>query len=135
MAEARGIPTRCDFFGRELAQELIAEGLRPDVVHANNVLAHVPDLNGFVAGIAELLGAGGGRGVIEVPYVKDLLDGVEFDTIYHEHLCYFSLTALDELFPRHGLVVEASSGSRSTAARCACSRPGRIAERPGPSSC
>ena len=105
-AEARGIPTRCAFFGRELAQELIAEGLRPDLLHANNVLAHVPDLNGFVAGIAELLGAGGGRGVIEVPYVKDLLDGVEFDTIYHEHLCYFSLTALGELFTRHGLVVE-----------------------------
>ena len=105
-AEARGIPTRCAFFGRELAQELVAEGLRPDLLHANNVLAHVPDLNGFVAGISELLGAGGGRGVIEVPYVKDLLDGVEFDTIYHEHLCYFSLTALDELFARHGLVVE-----------------------------
>ena len=106
-AEARGIPTRCAFFGRELAQELVAEGLRPDLLHANNVLAHVPDLNGFVAGIAELLGAGGGRGVIEVPYVKDLLDGVEFDTIYHEHLCYFSLTALGGLFTRHGLVVEA----------------------------
>jgi hypothetical protein len=106
-AEARGIPTRCAFFGRELARELIAEGLRPDLLHANNVLAHVPDLNGFVAGISELLSAGDGRGVIEVPYVKDLLDGVEFDTIYHEHLCYFSLTALDQLFTRHGLVVEA----------------------------
>lgn len=106
-AEARGIPTRCAFFGHELARELVAEGIRPEILHANNVLAHVPDLNGFVAGIAELLGADGGRGVIEVPYVKDLLDGVEFDTIYHEHLCYFSLTALDALFRRHGLVVEA----------------------------
>lgn len=106
-AEARGIPTRCAFFGRELARELVAEGIQPDLLHANNVLAHVPDLNGFVAGIAELLHAGCGRGVIEVPYVKDLLDGVEFDTIYHEHLCYFSLTALDGLFRRHGLVIEA----------------------------
>jgi hypothetical protein len=105
-AQERGIPTRCAFFGRELAGELVAEGLRPDLLHANNVLAHVPDLNGFVAGIAELLGAGGGRGVIEVPYVTELLAGVEFDTIYHEHLCYFSLTALERLFTRHGLVVE-----------------------------
>lgn len=105
-AEACGIPTRCAFFGRELARGMVADGLRPDLVHANNVLAHVPDLNGFVAGIAELVGAGGGRGVIEVPYVKDLLDGVEFDTIYHEHLCYYSLTALDRLFERHALVIE-----------------------------
>jgi SAM-dependent methyltransferase len=106
VAEARGIPTRCAFFGHELARELVAEGLRPTIVHANNVLAHVPDLNGFVAGIAELLRAGRGQAVIEVPYVKDLLDGVEFDTIYHEHLCYYSLTALERLFRRHGLVIE-----------------------------
>ena len=122
--------------GASSPSELVAEGSRPDLLHANNVLAHVPDLNGFVAGIAELLGADGGRGVIEVPYVKDLLDGVEFDTIYHEHLCYFSLTALDELFARHGLVVEASSGSRSTAARCASSSPPRRSpSRPRRSSC
>jgi hypothetical protein len=106
VAEARGIPTRCAFFGHELARELVAENLRPTIVHANNVLAHVPDLNGFVAGIAELLRAGRGQAVIEVPYVKDLLDGVEFDTIYHEHLCYYSLTALERLFRRHGLVIE-----------------------------
>jgi hypothetical protein len=105
-AEERGIPTRCAFFGHELARELVAEGVRPDLLHAHNVLAHVPDLNGFVAGIAELLNAGGGPAVIEAPYVKDLLDGVEFDTIYHEHLCYYSLTALDRLFGRHGLVIE-----------------------------
>jgi predicted TPR repeat methyltransferase len=105
VAEERGIPTRCAFFGRELAGQLVAEGIRPDLMHAHNVLAHVPDLNGFVAGIAELLGTHG-HGVIEVPYVKDLLDGVEFDTIYHEHLCYYSLTALDRLFEQHGLRVE-----------------------------
>jgi SAM-dependent methyltransferase len=105
-AEERGIPTRCAFFGHELARDLVAEGIRPSLLHAHNVLAHVPDVNGFVAGIAELLNAGGGRGVIEVPYVKDLLDGVEFDTVYHEHLCYYSLTALDSLFMRHGLLIE-----------------------------
>ena len=104
-AEARGIPTRCAFFGRALAAELVAAGHRPDVVHANNVLAHVPDLNGFVAGVAALIGTHG-RLVTESPYVKDFLDGLEFDTIYHEHLHYYSLTALDRLFSRHGLVIE-----------------------------
>jgi hypothetical protein len=65
-------------------------------------LGHVPDLNGFVAGIALVLKEDG-LAVIEVPYVKDLIEGVEFDTIYHEHLGYFSLTAIDSLFRRHGL--------------------------------
>ncbi len=105
VAEARGIPTRCAFFGREVAAELVAEGHRPDVVHANNVLAHVPDLNGFVAGLAMLVGDHG-RLVTESPYLKDLLDNLEFDTIYHEHLSYYSLTALDRLFTRHALVIE-----------------------------
>jgi len=104
VAEARGIPTRCAFFGREVGRELAAEGRRPDVLHANNVLAHVPDLNGFVEGIATLIGERG-QLVAETPYLKDLLDEVEFDTIYHEHLCYFSLTALDRLMTRHGLVI------------------------------
>jgi SAM-dependent methyltransferase len=104
-AETLGIPTRTEFFGRELAYQLKEEGVRPDVLHAHNVLAHVPDLNGFVAGIGELLGDRG-LAVIEVPYVKDMLDKCEFDTIYHEHLCYFSATALDALFRRHGLALE-----------------------------
>jgi hypothetical protein len=73
-------------------------------LHAHNVLAHVPDLGGFVEGIATLL-APDGLAVIEVPYVKDLVDQGAFDTIYHEHLCYFSLTALDSLFRRHALVI------------------------------
>ena len=98
----RGVNSRCAFFGREVAAELRAEGLRADVIHANNVLAHVADTNGFVAGIADLL-APSGVAVIEVPYVKDLIDHCEFDTIYHEHLCYFSVTALDKLFRQHGL--------------------------------
>ncbi|MBY0457272.1 MAG: methyltransferase domain-containing protein, partial [Gemmataceae bacterium] len=99
-----GIPTREEFFGRALARQLVSEGLRADVFHAHNVLAHVPDLNGFVAGIRTLLKPTG-VAVIEAPYVKDMLDHCEFDTIYHEHLCYFSLTALDACFKRHDLVI------------------------------
>ena len=104
-AEERGIRTVCEFFDVELAKKLIGEGKRADVVHANNVLAHVADLNGFVNGI-ELLLNDTGVVVIEVPYVKDMIDRQEFDTIYHEHLCYFSLTALDHLFRRHNLLIE-----------------------------
>lgn len=101
-AEAAGIPTLREYFGVELAERLIREGRRADVLLANNVLAHVPDLNGFVAGIAAVLGENG-IAQIEVPYVKDLIENLEFDTIYHEHLCYFSVTALRPLFARHGL--------------------------------
>lgn len=104
VAEDRGIPTLAEFFDADLARRLVADGRRPDVFHGNNVLAHVADLNGFVEGIATVL-ADDGEAVIEVPYVKDMIDGCEFDTIYHEHLCYFSLTALDALFARHGLAI------------------------------
>jgi len=104
--EERGIPTRCDFFGAELAARLsVQEGRRADVIHANNVLAHVADLNGFVQGL-ELVLKDDGVAVIEVPYVREMIDRCEFDTIYHEHLCYFSLTALDHLFRRHGLSIQ-----------------------------
>lgn len=102
--DERGIRTISEFFGETLARTLRESGERPDVIHANNVLAHVADLNGFVAGISLLL-KDDGVAVIEAPYVKDLIDHVEFDTIYHEHLCYFSLTALDRLFRRHGLII------------------------------
>ena len=101
----RGISTVCEFFDAELAKKLIAEGKQADVVHANNVLAHVPDLNGFINGV-QLLLKDTGVAVIEVPYVKDMIDRHEFDTIYHEHLCYFSLTALEHLFRRHDLLIE-----------------------------
>jgi SAM-dependent methyltransferase len=90
------------FFGRELAQELKEQGKSADVFLANNVLAHVPDLNGFVAGIRTVLKKDG-LAVIEAPYVVDLVAHCEFDTIYHQHLCYYSVTALDKLFRRHGL--------------------------------
>jgi SAM-dependent methyltransferase len=98
----RGIETLQAFFGRDLAAQLAAEGRLADVIHANNVLAHVADTNGFVAGIGTLLKEDG-VAVIEAPYVKELIDHGEFDTIYHEHLCYFSVTALTRLFRRHGL--------------------------------
>lgn len=101
----RGIPTVCDFFGADLATRLRDEGQRADVIHGNNVLAHVADLNGFVRGL-QLLLKDDGVAVIEAPYVKEMIDRAEFDTIYHEHLCYFSLTALDNLFRRHGLLIQ-----------------------------
>jgi SAM-dependent methyltransferase len=104
VALERGIPTECAFFGLETAARLADAGRRADVVHAHNVLAHVADVNGFVAGLRILLKPGG-VAVIEVPYLKDLMDRLEFDTIYHEHLFYFSMTALVPLFARHGLVV------------------------------
>jgi SAM-dependent methyltransferase len=101
-AQEAGIPTMITFFGADLAEELKAEGKSADVFLANNVLAHVPDLNGFVTGISTIL-KDDGLAVIEVPYVVDLVDHVEFDTIYHQHLCYYSVTALDKLFRSHGL--------------------------------
>lgn len=101
-ARKAGVPTLITFFGRDLATQLAEEGKRADIFLANNVLAHVPDLNGFVAGVRAIL-KDDGMAVIEAPYVVDLVDHCEFDTIYHQHLCYYSVTALDKLFRRHGL--------------------------------
>jgi SAM-dependent methyltransferase len=101
-AEKIGVPSVAEFFGLEIALKLAAAGKQADIIHANNVLAHVADTNGFVAGIAALL-KDDGMAVIEFPYVRDLIDHCEFDTIYHEHLCYFSVTAVDHLLRRHGL--------------------------------
>ena len=101
-AQAIGVETLIDFFTVGLAEQLAAQGLAADVLHANNVLAHVADTNGFVAGIARILKPNG-MAVLEFPYVRDLIDHCEFDTIYHQHLCYFSVTAVDNLFRRHGL--------------------------------
>lgn len=102
VAQKAGIPTLCTFFTTELAKQLRQEGKQADVFLANNVLAHVPDLNGFVEGIQILLKEDG-VAVIEAPYLVDLVEHGEFDTIYHQHLCYFSVTALDKLFRRHSL--------------------------------
>jgi hypothetical protein len=101
----RGIRTLCEFFGADLARKLRDQRECVDVLHGNNVLAHVADLNGFVAGIRLLL-KDEGVAVIEVPYLKEIIDRCEFDTIYHEHLCYFSATALQHLFRRHQLEIQ-----------------------------
>ena len=102
VAIQKGINTMVDFFTVDLAKKLKSEGKSADVMIANNVLAHVPDLNGFVEGIRILL-EDNGVAVIEVPYLVDLIEKNEFDTIYHQHLCYFSVSALDALFRRHSL--------------------------------
>ncbi len=102
VAKLRGIPTRRVFFDLETAQLMRDEGLIADVIHANNVLAHVPDLKGFVRGIERCL-KDDGMAVIEVPHVRELVDNLEFDTIYHEHVFYFSLTALARVFRSAGL--------------------------------
>ncbi|MGH9395762.1 MAG: class I SAM-dependent methyltransferase [Terriglobia bacterium] len=101
----RGIPTLCEFFGADLARRLRQEGRQADIIHANNVLAHVPGLNATIEGVRILLKEDG-VAVIEVPYVKEMIERCEFDTIYHEHLCYFSVTALHHLFERHGLILQ-----------------------------
>lgn len=103
-AEAAGIPTLCEFFGEDLALRLRDEGKRADVIIANNVLAHVPEINGFVRGIGLLL-KDDGVAVIECPYLRELIEHCEFDTMYHEHVFYYSVSALRNLFRQHGLVL------------------------------
>jgi len=97
-----GVRSICRFFGADLADELVADGMQADVIIANNVFAHVPDLNGFAAGMKTLL-APGGLITIENPYVRDLIDHCEFDTIYHEHLYYHSCTGIEGIVNRAGL--------------------------------
>lgn len=101
-ATKAGVRTLNTFFSLELAQKLAGDGMAADVFLANNVLAHVPDLNEFVSGMHTLLKPDG-IAVIECPYLVDLIEHNEFDTIYHQHLCYYSATALDALFRRNGL--------------------------------
>jgi SAM-dependent methyltransferase len=103
-AEKKGVPTLVEFFGRRVATELAARGRRADLIIANNVLAHVPELNDFVAGIALLLKPGG-VATLEFPHLLRLIQHVEFDTIYHEHYSYFSLRAAERVFARAGLRV------------------------------
>jgi SAM-dependent methyltransferase len=104
VAKAKGIPTLCDYFGKNLALELRDKNQLADIIIAKNVLAHVPDLDGFVEGIGSLLKKNG-MAIVEVPYLKDIIDKCEFDTIYHEHLSYFSVTSLNQLFRSHGMVL------------------------------
>jgi SAM-dependent methyltransferase len=104
VARERGIETICKFFNTETARELAATGRRANLIIGNNVFAHVPATNDFVAGLALLLKPNG-RVVLEFPYACDMIEHVEFDTIYHEHVFYFTLTALVPLFVRHGLEI------------------------------
>lgn len=101
-AQAAGIPTIAEFFGTKLARKLVAQGRTADLIVGNNVLAHVPDLNDFVAGIALLLKPGG-VATLEFGHVLRMLERAEFDTIYHEHYSYFSLHAAERVFAKHGL--------------------------------
>ncbi|HVR29147.1 MAG TPA: class I SAM-dependent methyltransferase [Thermoanaerobaculia bacterium] len=103
-AEAKGIPTRREFFGEASARRLAASGESADLFIANNVLAHVPDLNDFVRGIHAVL-APGGAATAEVPHLLRLLEQGQLDTIYHEHFSYFSLGTLVRVFAAHGLEV------------------------------
>ena len=103
-ARERHVETVVDFFDSRLALQLVDEGRRADLVVANNVLAQVPELNDFVAGI-EILLAPHGVATIEVPHIVRLIEGLQFDTIYHEHYSYFSFTTLARLFAAHGLEI------------------------------
>ena len=102
VAEEKGIPTEVGFFGTDMAQRLAGDGIRADLLVGNNVLAHVPDLNDFVAGLATLL-ASDGRITMEFPHLLHLIEGNQFDTIYHEHFTYFSLLTAMTVFQNHGL--------------------------------
>jgi SAM-dependent methyltransferase len=104
VAVAKGIPTRVEFFGASAARAMAREGLAADLLVANNVLAHVPALNDFVEGLRIVLKPGG-VATIEVPHLLQLLQRNEFDTIYHEHFSYFSLTTAEAVFAAHGLAV------------------------------
>lgn len=104
IANEQGVPTLCEFFGEELALRLVTENKLADVIHANNVMAHVPDINGFLNGIKLLLKPTG-MAIIEVPHFLDLVQKLEFDTIYHEHVFYFAIKPLQIACERHGLEI------------------------------
>ena len=103
-AVAKGVPTVSRLFGRETARALVAEGHAADLIAGNNVLAQVPDVNDFVAGIAILLKPGGVV-TIEFPHLERLIEENQFDTIYHEHFCYFSFSTAERIFAAHGLTL------------------------------
>jgi SAM-dependent methyltransferase len=104
VAVERGVPTDVSFFGVERAKRLADDGRLADLVVGNNVLAQVPDLNDFVAGIPTIL-APDGTVTIEIPHLLRLLEENQFDTIYHEHFCYFSLISAEAIFAGHGMTI------------------------------
>ena len=103
VARGKGIPVTVDFFGVALAEKIKAEKGKADLVLGNNVLAHVPDLNDFVGGVKLLL-KDNGIATFEFPHLQNLIEQNQFDTIYHEHFCYFSAIAIDAIAKAHGLV-------------------------------
>jgi hypothetical protein len=104
VARKAGVPTLCEFFSQQTAERIRAEQGPADLILGNNVFAHAPDINDFVAGIQALL-AEDGWAILEFPYAVDMLLKVEFDTIYHEHVFYLNLTPLMPVFARHGLEI------------------------------
>lgn len=104
VAQEKGIDTRVEFFSKALAGQLVAEGKQADLIIGNNVFAHVPDVNDFVAGVAMMLKSDG-VAVLEFPWGNEMIRHLEFDTIYHEHVYYFNVLALVPLFRRHGLEI------------------------------
>jgi SAM-dependent methyltransferase len=100
----KGVPTRSVFFGAATARDLVNEGYSADLLISNNVLAHVPDLHSFVEGMKIVLKPAGVI-TVEFPHLLQLMRHTQFDTIYHEHFCYFSLLVIERLFARHGLAV------------------------------
>ncbi len=104
IAQERGIPTLVKFFGTDTAMHIISRNQKADLVIANNVLAHVPDLNDFISGMKQILKEDGII-TIEFPHLLNLIKFNQFDTIYHEHFSYFSLLSLEMIFSRHGLTI------------------------------
>lgn len=104
VARKKGIPTVVKFFGQNPARELVASGKQADLLVGNNVLAHVPDLNDFVKGMKILLKPSGVI-TMEFPHLMRLMEGNQFDTIYHEHFSYLSLLTVEKVFARHGLTI------------------------------
>ena len=104
VAVQKGVPTLVKFFGTSTARELVAQGKQADLLLGNNVLAQVPDLNDFVAGMKILLGPSGVI-TIEFPHLMRLMEENQFDTIYHEHFCYFSFLTAEKIFAAHGLTL------------------------------
>lgn len=103
-AIARGVPTRVEFFGAASARRMVAEGQDADLVVGNNVLAQVPDLNDFVAGLGIILRPGGVI-TIEFPHLVRTMEETQFDQVYHEHYSYFSLHSIERVFAAHGLAL------------------------------
>ncbi len=104
VAAGKGVPTVCKFFGVKTAKELVADGIQADLMCANNVLAHVPDLNDFVAGMKIVLKSDGVI-TVEFPHLMHQIEGNQFDQIYQEHYCYYSLHTLRQVFDFHGMTI------------------------------